>query len=173
MSVRIGLVGAGVMGEDHARIVAEELPGATLQVVCDASDARARAVAERHGAHDVVADAAAVAARADVDAVLIASPDETHAPLALAAIAAGKPALCEKPLAPSAADCQRVIDAELAAGRRFVQVGFMRRFDPGYAAMKAALASGELGRAIMLHNFHRNVEAPAGFTSTAASSAAR
>ena len=164
MTIRIGLVGAGLMGEDHARIVAEDLPGATLQVVCDASEARARTVAERFGAADVVTDPEAVVARADVDALLIASPDDTHAPLSLAAIAAGKPVLCEKPLAPTVAACRQVIDAEVRAGRRFVQVGFMRRFDPAYTEMKAALDGGELGRAIMMHNFHRNVEAPANFT---------
>ncbi|HSM42303.1 MAG TPA: Gfo/Idh/MocA family oxidoreductase [Afifellaceae bacterium] len=164
MTVRIAVVGAGIMGSDHARIVAEDLPGATLQVVCDASAERARAAADAHGAKDVASDPMAVIGRADVDAVLIASPDRTHAPLSIAAIEAGKPVLCEKPLAPDSADCLRVIEAEVKSGRRLVQVGFMRRFDPSYTEMKAALSDGAIGRAIMMHNFHRNVEAPAGFT---------
>lgn len=164
MTIRIAVIGAGIMGSDHARIIAEDLPGATLQVVCDASEDRARAAAEAHGAKDTATDPMAVIGRADVDAVLIASPDETHAPLSIAAIEAGKPALCEKPLAPESTDCLKVIDAEVKTNRRFVQVGFMRRFDPSYAEMKAALSDGTIGRAIMMHNFHRNVEAPAGFT---------
>ena len=168
MSVRIGLIGAGLMGEDHAGIFAEEVPGAALQVVCDASEERARAVADRFGAADVSSDPEAVVARSDVDALVIASPDATHAPLSLAGIAAGKPVLCEKPLAPDSAACREVIEAEVDAGRRFVQVGFMRRYDPAYAEMKAALAGGALGRAIMMHNFHRNVEAPTGFTGSMA-----
>lgn len=164
MSVRIAVLGAGVMGTDHARIIAGDLPGAVLQVVCDASEVRARSVAEECGAVDVATDPMTVIGRADVDAVLIASPDHTHAALTLAAIEAGKPVLCEKPLAPDTVNCLKIIEAETRVGRRFVQIGFMRRFDPSYAEMKAALSDGLLGRAIIMHNFHRNVAAPASFT---------
>ncbi|OHV72767.1 Gfo/Idh/MocA family oxidoreductase [Ensifer sp. LCM 4579] len=164
MSVRIAIVGAGIMGADHARIVSEDLPGAILQVVCDASSERARHVAESSGATDVATDPVETIRRNDVDAVLIASPDETHAPLSLAAIEAGKPVLCEKPLSQSSKECLGVIEAEVARGRQFVQLGFMRRFDPSYRSMKASLDDGSLGRPIMMHNFHRNVEAPANFT---------
>jgi myo-inositol 2-dehydrogenase/D-chiro-inositol 1-dehydrogenase len=164
MSVRIAVIGAGIMGADHARIVAEDLPGAVLQVVCDAAPERARKVAETHGAGDAATEPLATIRRSDVDAVLIASPDETHAPLTLAAIEAGKPVLCEKPLSQQSAECLGVVDAEVRRGRRFVQVGFMRRFDPSYRDMKAALDDGSLGRPIMMHNFHRNVEVPASFT---------
>lgn len=165
MSIRIAVIGAGVMGTDHARIVAGELPGATLQVVCDAKVERAQAVAEECGGLDVASDPMATVTRSDVDAVLIASPDETHVPLTIAAIEADKPVLCEKPLAPTAADCLKVIEAEVRIGRRMIQTGFMRRFDPSYLAMRAALADGTLGAAIMMHNFHRNVAAPSWFTS--------
>ena len=157
MSVRLAVIGAGVMGADHARIVAEDLPGAVLQVVCDADAARARMVADRTGAQDARTDAAAAIARPDVDAVIVASPDPTHAALALASIAAGKPVLCEKPSAPAPEDCLTVIAAEAAAGRPLLQLGFMRRFDQSYVEMKAALEAGTLGRALMMHNFHRNV----------------
>ncbi len=164
MSSRIAVIGAGIMGADHARIIAEDLPGATLQVVCDASAERARAVAEAHGAHDVATDPDAAIRRRDVDAVLIASPDQTHAALTLACIETGKPVLCEKPLSPDSRECLAVIDAETARGRQLVQVGFMRRFDPSYREMRAALTGNTLGAALMMHNFHRNVDAPAGFT---------
>ena len=164
MTVRIAVIGAGIMGSDHARIVAGDLPGATLQVVCDADRDRAHKAADANGATDAATDALAVIARSDVDAVLIASPDDTHAPLTIAAISAGKPVLCEKPLAPGSADCLAVISAEVRAGKRLVQIGFMRRFDPSYTEMKAELASGALGPAIMMHNFHRNVSAPDWFT---------
>ncbi|MER9300454.1 Gfo/Idh/MocA family oxidoreductase [Mesorhizobium sp. M0621] len=164
MTVRIAVIGAGIMGADHARIVAGDLPGTVLQVVCDPSRERARTVAEECGALDVASDPLATIARSDVDAVLIASPDETHAPLTLAAIEARKPVLCEKPLAPNSTDCMRIIQAEMKTGRPFVQVGFMRRFDPAYEEMKALLIDGILGRAVIMHNFHRNVSAPANFT---------
>ena len=164
MSVRVGLIGAGIMGADHARIIAEDLPDADLRVVCDADKNRARKVGETNGAADIVTDPMALIARADIDAVLVASPDDTHADLTLAAIEAGKPVLCEKPLAPTSADCLRVITAEVKTGKQLVQTGFMRRFDPSYVDMKAALDSGVLGPAVMMHNFHRNVAAPDWFT---------
>jgi myo-inositol 2-dehydrogenase / D-chiro-inositol 1-dehydrogenase len=161
MTIRIAIIGAGLMGRDHARIFAEDLPGVTLQVVCDASEQRARAVANDFGALDVATDAVAVIARADVDAVVIASPDFAHAPLSLACIAAGKPTLCEKPLSQSSAECLQVIDAEVKSGRHLIQLGFMRRFDQSYTEIKAALDDGALGLPLMMHNFHRNVETPA------------
>ena len=103
-----------------------------------------------------------------VGAVLIASPDSTHADFAIACIKAGKPVLCEKPLAPTAAEGMRVIEAELSAGRRLVQLGFMRRFDPGYTEMKQLLDSGRYGEALAFHCIHRNASAPAHFNSAAA-----
>ncbi|MFO1150556.1 MAG: Gfo/Idh/MocA family oxidoreductase [Alsobacter sp.] len=161
MGVRIAVVGAGVMGADHARIVAEDCPGASLQVVCDASPERARSVADACGASDATCDPYEAIRRADVDAVIVASPDSTHAPLSLACLAAGKPVLCEKPLSQSSVECLSVVDAEAKAGRKLVQLGFMRRFDQSYVEMKAALDDGSLGRALLMHNFHRNVETPA------------
>lgn len=164
MGIRIAIIGAGVMGADHARIIAHELPDTVLHTICDASLERAKSVADVNGAANIATDPLAVIAHPDIDAVLIASPDPTHAPLTLACIEAGKPVLCEKPLAPDAAACLDVIAAETKAGRRLVQLGFMRRFDPSYTDMKAALTDGLLGRAVMMHNFHRNVEAPPSFT---------
>lgn len=160
MTLNIAVIGAGVMGADHARIIAEEMAGARLALVCDAAAERAGQVAARFGAAATTDPLAAIAA-ADVDAVVIASPDATHAALARACIAAGKPALCEKPLSQRAEECLAVAAAEQAAGRRLVQVGFMRRFDPSYAAMKAGLDAGQIGRALLMHNIHRNVENPA------------
>lgn len=160
MSIRLAIIGAGLMGSDHARIFAEEIPGATVTVVCDASEARASALAATVGAV-AITDAEAAISRADVDAVVVASPDFTHAPLSLACIALKKPVLCEKPLSQSSLECQSVMQAEIASGRRWVQLGFMRRYDQSYVEMKSALDTGRLGRALMMHNFHRNVETPA------------
>ena len=161
MTTRIAVIGAGLMGADHARIVAEELSGAALAVVCDPDEDRARAVADRHGAGDVSGDPESVIGRSDVDAVIVASPDVTHAPLSLACIRAGKRVLCEKPLSQSSEECRAVIEAEVAAGARQVMLGFMRRYDRSYAEMQAAVRDGAIGRPLMMHNFHRNVETPA------------
>lgn len=161
MSLRIAVIGAGLMGADHAKIVANDLPGATLQVICDMDTNRARAVADATGALDVANDPQAVIARADIDAVIVASPDFTHAPLSLASIAAQKPVMCEKPLSQKVEECEQVMQAEIASGRKWVQLGFMRRYDQAYVEMRRALTDGTIGRALMMHNFHRNVETPA------------
>lgn len=161
MSARIAVIGAGLMGADHASIVAADMPGAVLQVVCDMDETRAKGVADSYGAADVATDPEGVIARDDVDAVIVASPDFTHAPLSLASIRAGKRLLCEKPLSQNPNECLDVMVAEQAAGAKHVMLGFMRRYDKSYVEMKQALDSGALGRALMMHNFHRNVETPA------------
>jgi myo-inositol 2-dehydrogenase/D-chiro-inositol 1-dehydrogenase len=102
------------------------------------------------------ADALELIANPAVDAVVVASPAATHEPFALACLEAGKPVLCEKPLAVSAAAALRIVEAEAALGRRLVTVGFMRRYDPGYADMKARLAAGAIGAPLLVHCAHRN-----------------
>lgn len=165
MSIGIGVVGAGIMGADHARIVSTQLSGAHLAAVADADSARAEAFAN---GGKVFTDAYALISDPSVEAVIVASPDATHQGLVLAAIGAGKPVLCEKPLATSTAECLQIVEAEARAGRPMVQTGFMRRFDPTYREMKATLASGELGPLRMLHCQHRNVSAPDWFNSNMA-----
>ncbi len=160
MTLRIGIIGAGIMGADHARIFAEEVPGTTLQVICDADQKRAKSVADHIGSMGVVSDPLSVINDASVDAVVIAAPDQFHAPLTLACITAGKPVLCEKPLSQDRKECLAVLAAEEKCGKHLVQIGFMRRFDPSYAEIKAILTRGDLGKALMFHCFHRNV-APA------------
>ena len=73
--------------------------------------------------------------------------------------------LCEKPLAPTIDACLRVLEAEAAKPRRLVQVGFMRRYDEGFRALKATLDAGRVGRPLLLHCRHRNADVPPGFTS--------
>ena len=73
--------------------------------------------------------------------------------------------LCEKPLAPTIVECEEILRLEQAAGLRFVQVGFMRRFDPGYIELRDRIASGVVGTPVLAHCVHRNVGVPAGWTS--------
>jgi myo-inositol 2-dehydrogenase/D-chiro-inositol 1-dehydrogenase len=164
MAIRVGLIGVGIMGADHARILSEQISGARLSTICDADETRARQVANATGVEHVTTDPFSVIADKTIDAVLIASPDQTHAPLAKACIEARKPVLCEKPLSQNSGECLEVIAAEVKGGIRLVQIGFMRRFDPAYVEMKAALQQGMIGVALMMHNFHRNVSAPPSFT---------
>jgi myo-inositol 2-dehydrogenase/D-chiro-inositol 1-dehydrogenase len=163
MGIRIGIIGTGVMGADHARTLSRHVSGVSLRAVYDADVARAKIIAEETGAETVAASPAALIEDGAIDAVLIASPDATHKELVLACLAARKPVLCEKPLAPTPAECLDVIAAETRLGKRLIQVGYMRRFDPSYVDMKAALRSGQLGKALMFHCLHRNVSAPTWF----------
>jgi len=161
MSVGVGVIGTGVMGSEHARLLRCEAPGARLAGVFDADAARAQAAAA--GAA-VFSDPRSLIASDSIEAVIIASPDATHAELTLACLEARKPILCEKPLAASAAEALRVVQAEVALKRRLIQVGYMRRFDPGYQEIKRIKDEGGVGAVALLHNVHRNARAPEWFT---------
>nr|WP_321983089.1 Gfo/Idh/MocA family oxidoreductase [uncultured Lichenicoccus sp.] len=165
MVIKVGLIGCGIMGSDHAAILHGMVAGAELAAVQDFDHARAAALAARLQDPRVHESADALISDPGIDAVIVASADGSHAGYVLACIAAGKPVLCEKPLAASSAACHEIVAAEVAAGRQFVQVGFMRRFDPGYVAMRQALVTGSVGRAVFLHCIHRNKVAPDYITS--------
>jgi myo-inositol 2-dehydrogenase / D-chiro-inositol 1-dehydrogenase len=164
MAVSIGVIGTGVMGAEHARRLAAEVDGADVVAVADADSARAAAAAAAAGgrAHT---DALELIRSDDVDAVVVASSDATHADFVLACLAEGKPVLCEKPLANTAEASLLVAEAEAASGRRLVQVGFMRRYDPAYTAMKRELDEGRVGDPLLMHCVHRNAGVPPSYTS--------
>jgi len=151
--LRVGVIGTGAMGASHARTLAASVAEVDLVAVHDLDTERAKALADEVGA---AASPSAEALIAETDAVVVASPDATHVDLALAGIAAGRPLLCEKPLAVDAAGARRVVDAEVAAGRRLVQVGFTRRYDPAFRELRAVVASGDLGAVRLVHAVHRN-----------------
>ncbi|MXN64001.1 gfo/Idh/MocA family oxidoreductase [Stappia sp. GBMRC 2046] len=161
MTIRVGVVGTGVMGADHARLFAREVRGAVLGGVADPEEERARAVA---GNASVFTDPLQLIRSTDVDAVVVASPDHTHKDTVMACLEAGKPVLCEKPLAIDAAQCLEIVRKEQELGKKMVQVGFMRRFDPCYAELKSTLATGSIGIPRIVHNQHRNARAPEWFT---------
>ncbi|QIK68527.1 Gfo/Idh/MocA family oxidoreductase [Nocardioides sp. HDW12B] len=152
------------MGAAHVETLARWVPGAAVTAVYDADADRCAEVAAGVGAR--AADSAeSVISGDDVDAVLVAAPDPLHEDLALACLAAGKPTLCEKPLATSAEGSRRVVEAEVALGRRLLQVGFMRRFDPAYLELRAAVHDGSIGEVRAMHCLHRNASAHPSATS--------
>ncbi len=165
MTVRVGVIGTGMIGADHVRRLTAVVAGAAVTAVTDVHKDRAAAVAERFGVPTVHASGEDVIADAGVDAVVVASWGPTHEEYVLGTIAAGKPVFCEKPLATTPEACSRIIGAETAAGRRLVQVGFMRRYDAGYRALKAAAINGSIGAPLLAHMAHRNPAVPPTVTS--------
>ena len=163
--LRIGIIGVGAMGADHAERVARRTSGARLVAVSDPDVARATALATALDGVRVIDDPLELVADAEVDAVIIASPGFAHAEQLMACLEHGKPVLCEKPLTMDTESALRVVEAEHKTGRQLIQVGFMRRFDPEYAALKQLLDSGDLGRTLLLHNVHRNKTVAATFRS--------
>jgi len=154
--VNVGVIGTGMIGSLHAGILSSQTDGARVVAVMDIDGDRAAAVAADCDDARIYADAKALVNDSDVDAVLIASPDAFHAEGALACIAAGKPVLCEKPMATARADAERILRAEMAAGRRLVQVGFMREYDRAHRALVDLLRSGDIGRALRFRGIHMN-----------------
>jgi myo-inositol 2-dehydrogenase/D-chiro-inositol 1-dehydrogenase len=159
MSLRIGVLGTGVMGAEHACLLQNDVPGATVTALYDPDVSRAGAVAERVGAAHLGSVDELINSNA-VDAVLVASHDSAHAAQVLACLDAGKPVLCEKPLAPTVAECLRIVQREAdLGGSQLVSVGFMRRFHPAFVALKEQMRSGGLGAPLLLLGSHRNVAA--------------
>ncbi len=140
--VRAAVVGAGMMGSGHARCVAQSADG-ELVAIADVDLARAKELADHHGAA-AYAGHRDVLASEDVDAVIVCTPDWAHREVCIDAAADGKHVLVEKPLAMTVEDCDAIIAACNEAGVTLM-VGQILRFDPRYAAVKAAVDSGEIG----------------------------
>jgi myo-inositol 2-dehydrogenase/D-chiro-inositol 1-dehydrogenase len=152
--VSVGVVGAGSMGGVHARNLRSRIAGASLAAIADVDADRAARVAGKNV--PVFGDAVEMIRDDGVEAVVIASPSATHAGLTLECLRLGKPVLCEKPLADSADDALRVVEAEVELGRKLVQLGFMRRFDQQHLAVQEAVASGAIGAPLLFKGWHRN-----------------
>jgi len=164
VTLNVGVIGVGMIGQDHIRRLTEVVSGAEVVAVTDANELVAKEVAARLPDATVHLSGVDLIADERVDAVIVCSWGPTHEEYVLAAIEAGKPVFCEKPLATTQEACRRIIDAEVVFGRRLVQVGYMRRYDRAYRALKAVVDSGEIGAPLMMHCTHRNPSVPGHYT---------
>jgi myo-inositol 2-dehydrogenase/D-chiro-inositol 1-dehydrogenase len=157
MDLRIGVIGTGAIGKEHINRITNTLSGGKITAVTDVNEASAKEAAALCGARIEKTDKGVINA-SDVDALIVTSWGPAHAGSVLTAIGAGKSVFCEKPLATTAVDCKKIVDAEIAAGKKLVQVGFMRRYDKGYLQVKELIASGRFGVPLIIHCTHRNPE---------------
>lgn len=156
--VRIGIVGAGRIGRVHARTVSNDLSAMPV-AIADINRAAAEEVAALHGFSRVTEDANQLINSPDIDAILICSSTNTHADLIIKAAKAGKDIFCEKPIDYDLSRIDGALEAVERAGVK-LQLGFNRRFDPNFARVRKAIATGEIGSPRLLHIVSRDPEPP-------------
>ncbi|HLO04114.1 MAG TPA: inositol 2-dehydrogenase [Symbiobacteriaceae bacterium] len=157
-TLNCAVLGLGKMGFRHADLLANRVPGARLVAVQDPIEPHLRNVSAQLGAKGYL-DYQEVLNDPAVDAVFIITPSTTHAEICMAAAKAGKAIFCEKPLALSVAECEAIDHVVKQTGTP-LQLGFMRRFDPGYAAAKRAIAEGAIGEVVAYNGISRDPQAP-------------
>ena len=156
MSVNFAILGAGRIGRVHASAVAS-VPGAHLVAIADPMPAAAQAIKEAYGCD--IRTIEAILGSADVDAVVICTPTDTHADLIEAFSRAGKAVFCEKPVDLSLERVKACIKT-VAETKGTLMVGFNRRFDPDFMAVKAAIDAGRVGKVEMVTITSRDPGAP-------------
>ena len=157
--LNIGLIGVGRIGKVHAEHLAYRIPRARLAAVSDVNLEAARALGAKLGVGRVEADHRALLADPALDAVVICSPTDLHAPMIEESAAAGKHIFCEKPVARTLGEIDRALDAVARADVK-LQIGFNRRFDANFARVRRAISSGEIGEPHLLHIVSRDPGPP-------------
>jgi inositol 2-dehydrogenase len=155
----IGVLGVGEMGRRHAENLRRNVPEARLLAIADVSQERARQVAAELEIDHAYSSLEAMLENKDIEAVLLATPDKFHAQTVITAARAGKDILCEKPLALNIAHAHEAL-AEVSKAKRRLQVGFMRRYDPAYAAAMKRIEAGEIGTPVIFKSVGRDKDQP-------------
>ena len=150
----VGVIGVGMMGGHHVRNLALHVHNAYLLALAEADKERLQWAADEFGVPHRFTDPQDLINHPQIDGILIAAPDRFHAALAASCIQAGKPVLVEKPLATDSGAALEVVRMEEASGRRLVQVGFMRQYDPAQITVKDRVDQGDLGRTMAFRNLH-------------------
>lgn len=156
MDLKVGVIGTGGIGQEHIRRLTDVVTGVQVVAISDINKDVAKKIAKKYDVRLYDSGEEVIHSK-DVDAIVITSWDPTHAGYVLECIKQGKYVFCEKPLATTARECEDIINAEIKFGKRLVQVGFMRRFDRGYRALKSMIDSGKIGNPLMIHACHRNL----------------
>jgi myo-inositol 2-dehydrogenase/D-chiro-inositol 1-dehydrogenase len=157
--LNIGLIGAGRIGQVHARTIANRVSEARLLAVTDPIASVAHGIADKFRISHIADDYRRILDNPEIDAVMICTPTDTHADIIVEAAQRGKHIFCEKPIALTLGETDRALLAVKNANVK-LQVGFNRRFDPNFARVRQAIASGEIGDLRMLHIISRDPSPP-------------
>jgi predicted dehydrogenase len=150
VALRVGLIGLGYWGPHYLRVMTE-LPEVELVVACDTSESALAIMQERYRTVRASSDPAEVVADDTVDAIVVATPIQTHHPITLAALETGKHVLCEKPLATTTAECRELISASERSGS-VLAVGHTFIFSPAVRRMRELIRAGDVGRLLYCHS---------------------
>lgn len=156
MKVRIGSVGLGRLGYEHARNIASSVPGACLDAICDFDSGKLKQAADELDVPHRYDDFSEMCRNPELDAIAIVSPSSFHTEHIRTALEAGKHVFCEKPLDTSVERCR---EAELiveAHPDKVFMLGFMRRFDISYQRAKAKIDRGDIGRIILIRAYSQD-----------------
>ena len=163
-TVKVGSVGLGRLGYEHAKNLATQVPGCELAAICDVDANRVKEVAAELGVPNTYTDFEEMCKNPELDAIVIVSPSFLHCQQIEIAMNHGKHVFCEKPLGTDVAQCKAAEKVIEAHPDLIFQLGFMRRFDPDYIKMKKILDSGELGAPLMAHCISRTRSHPKNHT---------
>lgn len=161
--LKVGIIGVGAMGTQHFLRLMNKIGNATVTAVSDFNEVHAKKVIAPYEGVRFIKDPIALIRDEEVDAIVIVSADKTHEAFCLEALRLKKFIFCEKPLSASAEGAKKVVDAEVEGGKRLIQLGFNRRFDPAYQELKELVVSGKLGAPLVAHCAHRNPNYPEAF----------
>lgn len=158
--INIGIIGAGRIGKVHCKSIGNNVPEAKVIAIADPFlDEETKQLAKRYGVQCITTDYKEILNNKDVDAVLICSATNTHAAISIEAAKAGKHVFCEKPVDTNPENIKEVIEAIKKAGVKF-QVGFNRRFDDNFKAIKDAVLEGKIGEPHIIHITSRDPAPP-------------
>lgn len=156
--IKVGIIGTGGMGLQHALDISTSSI-ATVTAIADVDQRRVEAAAAKLNSPKCYIDPLEMISDTKVDALVVASPDSTHAQYVLAALDLKKPILCEKPLASTIQEALRIVEKEVEIDKRLVSVGFHRRFDQTHMAIKETVVKGSYGLPLLWKGAHRNPSA--------------
>lgn len=157
--LKMGVIGLGRMGHLYAQTLMTQVPGVQLYAVAESDEQLRTSVAREFNVLHAFADVQQLLSLPELQAVVIATPTQTHAELVVAAARMGKAIFCEKPLALTLAETHEVLDV-IAQTNVPLQVGFMRRFDAAYARAKALIDAGKIGQPITFKSIGRDPFCP-------------